>query len=1029
MSMNPMASICAMVLGLGLAVAAGAAENVSEARTAFANPGKEYSTIPFWVWNDLMTDEEISGTLQAFAAQGVRQVFVHPRPGLMTPYLSEEWFRLWKVTMAEAERLDMNVWIYDENSYPSGFAGGWVPEVMPESRGLGLVMRDSDKPGVMNENVVAVYREHDGGYEDVTEGVRAKKNLPDGKYLIALLQRSNSSPWFGGKWYVDLLRPGVTEKFLELTLDPYLRELPNDIGKRIPGSFTDEPHLSPAGGFHWTPDLPKVFEKRWGYSILDVLPSLTKPVGEWKQVRHNYYQVLLELFIDRWAKPYFEYCTKNHLEFTGHYWEHSWPDCGSAPDNMAMGAWQHRPGIDILFNQYDEGPHAQFGNVRAVLELASVANQMGWRRTLCETYGGSGWDARFEDLKRIGDWVEVLGVNTINEHLSHVTLRGARKGDYPPSFSYHTPWWEAYHVMEGYFTRVSYALSQGQQINRILVIEPTTTVWMYQGQGGRETAEQIGNTFQKLVTDLAKAQIEYDIGCEDIMARNGAVEGKTLLVGRRNYDLVVIPPLTENLNARTAELLEGYLAGGGQVISCDATPPACVDAKPSERGAALARQSGWTHQAPEGLADALRAKGTDGFAVLRAADDAGILYHHRRQLGDADLVFLVNTSNTSPTSGIIQSAMHRVEEWDLHTGAVRPYAFAKSSDGVTTEFALPPCGSLLLCLPKEAGKPAASKPETRTAIAAAGPMRIKVADPNVLTVDFVDFTAGGDTQAAIYCDRAAALAFKKNGMERNPWDHAVQFQDEFLSKTFSSDSGFTVSYRFTIEGAAPETLYFVAERPDLYTITCNGKAVAAAPGEWWLDRAFGKIDIRGAAIVGENIVTLVASPFSVFHEVAAAYVVGDFSVKPVEKGFVITPKQEIGLGPWKTQGLPLYGGGVSYAATFKVASASGKHVVRLGEWYGSVAKVTVNGKVAGYVYAPPAECDVTGLMVSGDNIIEVTVFGTLKNTLGPHHGDPPLGFASPGSFEKAPETGPPAGAAYSTIDYGLFAPFVLERLE
>ena len=71
---------------------------------------------------------------------------MHPRPGLMTPYLSEEWFRLWKVALKEAERLDMNVWIYDENSYPSGFAGGFVPDAMPESRGKGLEIREQQSP-------------------------------------------------------------------------------------------------------------------------------------------------------------------------------------------------------------------------------------------------------------------------------------------------------------------------------------------------------------------------------------------------------------------------------------------------------------------------------------------------------------------------------------------------------------------------------------------------------------------------------------------------------------------------------------------------------------------------------------------------------------------------------------------------------------------------------------------------------------------------------------------------------------------
>ena len=66
----------------------------------------------------MLTDEQIRATMRDLAQQKVKQVWVHPRPGLMTPYLSDEWFQLWKVALDEAKRLDMNVWIYDENSYP-----------------------------------------------------------------------------------------------------------------------------------------------------------------------------------------------------------------------------------------------------------------------------------------------------------------------------------------------------------------------------------------------------------------------------------------------------------------------------------------------------------------------------------------------------------------------------------------------------------------------------------------------------------------------------------------------------------------------------------------------------------------------------------------------------------------------------------------------------------------------------------------------------------------------------------------------
>jgi hypothetical protein len=71
---------------------------------------------------------------------------------------------------------------------------------------------------------------------------------------------------------------------------------------------------------------------------------------------------------------------------------------------------------------------------------------------------------------------------------------------------------------------------------------------------------------------------------------------------------------------------------------------------------------------------------------------------------------------------------------------------------------------------------------------------------------------------------------------------------------------------------------------------------------------------------------------------------------------------------------------------------------------------------------------VTKQIKNGDNDIEVTVIGTLKNTLGPHHGNPGLGSAWPGMFQRGPNPGPPPGEAYSTVGYGLFEPFMLKQM-
>ncbi len=1000
------------------------ADDSAAMKAMFAHPPREFASAPLWVWNDLLTEDEVIATMRDLAGQGVRQVFVHPRPGLMTAYLSPDWFRLWKACIAEAERLDMNVWIYDENSYPSGFAGGFVPEAMPESRGHGAHLKEAKRIEKLDDNALAAYKLDGGACENITERARKGESFPEGSYLVALIEESKPSPWFAGKYYVDLLYPGVTEKFLDITLGAYHRELGGALGTRVPGSFTDEPHLAPAGGLHWTADFAGVFGTRWGYSLVDTLPGLFQETGDWKRVRHNYFQVLSDLFVERWAKPYSEYCERLGIEFTGHYWEHSWPDCVSVPDNMAMYMWHQRPSIDILFNQYNEGVHAQFGNVRSVIELASVANQMGRKRTLCETYGGSGWDMRFEDFKRLGDWVCVLGVNTIDEHLSHITIRGARKRDYPPTFSYHEPWWDAYHVLESYFTRLMMALSRGEQMNTILVLEPTTTVWMYQTTG-RDRADAIGETFQQLVVSLAKAQVEFDLGSENIMAQHGSVDGKALVVGHRRYDTVVLPASMENLNAKTCELLEAFAKAGGAIVSVDALPPALIDGQPSERGQTLAKSPVWSHVESSDLAPFLKGRQGQGFAIVRAQEDKGTLYHMRRKLDDGDLVFLSNTSNDAPTAGQIASDAHGVQQWDCATGEIAPYSFASDKDGVAVSFNLPPCGSLLLFFSKQSCESvtAAASPSVR--VEPAGPMDARRCDPNVLTLDYMDVSAGGETKTDLHFHRANTFAFQKNGMSANPWDHAVQFGDEFMRKTFPADSGLEAAYKFTIKGAVPSSLYFVIERADLYTVTCNGKPVSAPEGQWWLDRSFGKIDITAAAKAGENEVRLKASPFSVFHELECAYVLGEFALQPAAKGFAIVPAQPLKAGAWNEQGCPLYGHHVAYTQAFNVAQPKGRYVVALPSWYGSVAKVLVNGSEAGYIFHQPFECDVTKLLVPGENRVEVVVCGTLKNTMGPHHGNQPLGFASPGSFHKGAETGPPPGAEYDSVKYGLFAPFEL----
>ena len=1204
---------------LSIAGATNAADDSTTAKALFKNPSRDFSTGPLWVWNDLLTEHQIRETLQDLARQKVKQVWVHPRPGLMTPYLSEDWFRLWKVSLEEARRLDMNVWIYDENSYPSGFAGGFVPRAMPESRGRGLTFRSEKSAPKWSENLVGVYRLAGTNFDNVTASVKASENLPDGEYLVATEVRDQNNGWHAGGPYVNLLSPGVTEKFLEITLEPYRKNFAGEFGKRIPGVFTDEPNVRPVGDFPWSEFLLAEFKKRWGYDLLDHLASLSKPVGDWRRVRHNYFQVVHEQFVEHWARPYHDYCATNHLEWTGHYWDHEWPNCVGVPDNMAMYAWHQRPAIDCLMNQYAEHTHGQFGNIRMVRELSSVANQLGDKRTLCEIYGAGGWDLRFEDMKRIGDWLQVLGVNTLNEHLSYVTIRGARKRDHPQSFSYHEPWWDAYHLNATYFTRLSAALTRGQQINRVLVLEPTTTAWMYQGDGAR--LNQIGDSFFKLLMALEAAQIEYDIGDEDIIARYGSPGSRTINVanrgviphgiriGQREYDTLIIPPFNENLNRTTKALLDkvaiGQFVPGAMFTYLDGT----AQAKPHSFDWISENLQPWLDNF---VSDLKAAQKESGFAIERTPKDPGILFHHRRQLEDGDLLFLVNTSAAQRSSGVIFTKLQSAEQWNLNTGEISPYPIVADPRGSAVKFELPPSGSLLLFLSK---KPSAflPLPEMATRIEPAGDMSIRRVQPNVLTLDYVDISAGDTTRTNVYFYEANQLAWRKNGMDRNPWDSAVQFKDELIRKIFPTNSGFVASYRFKIQDQIPANLAIVIERPDLYTITCNGTSIKARKGDWWLDKAFGRMPIAKQARLGENAVTIKASPFTIYHELESAYLLGDFSLTPANSGFVVSADHPIELGSiaaglehginpdgtmwlsagigfenyppdnapfvifdlgadvdlsavkiwnynenhvrdltsrgareiritgatsakpddfnlalgdhtlrkangqpsgaqtlelkatkvrlikvevlsnhrgvrypvegepadngfvglaevqflnrsagkisnvkiarcssqltsrerpashlvdgsglesgkrgWNAQGHPFYAAGVGYRQNFFLAKPTGRYVVSLAGWQGSVAEVKVNGKRAGWISAPPFECDVSSHLRKGNNAVEVVVIGTLKNTLGPHHGNPVVGSAWPGNFQQGPASAPP-GDRYHTLAYGLFEPFNLRQ--
>ena len=257
-------------------------DSVGRLSTLFPKPPAEFSTLPFFVWNGEVNEAMIDRELRDFSQQGIQGFIIHPRPGLMTDYLSGRWFQLVRYTVDRAKKLGMEVWLYDENSYPSGFAGGHVPAEMPESFNQGQGLTRSDRGPCK----ILLHRVGDR-FEDVTG---TTDFTGPGYYCYALTQYPVRA-WNAGYSYVDLILPGVTQKFIDITMvRGYQKALGPDLGHIVPGVFSDEPNINPPtrGAMRYTPDLFDQFQKRWGYDLKTNLPSLFEEIGDWRRIRHNY---------------------------------------------------------------------------------------------------------------------------------------------------------------------------------------------------------------------------------------------------------------------------------------------------------------------------------------------------------------------------------------------------------------------------------------------------------------------------------------------------------------------------------------------------------------------------------------------------------------------------------------------------------------------------------------------------------------------------------------------------------------------
>lgn len=939
-----------------------------------------HGSIPFWSWNDKLDEAELRRQIGVMHGLGMNGFFMHARGGLETEYLSDEWFSCVDACVDEAKKYGMEAWSYDENGWPSGFAGGKLLEDR-KNHATFLTYEKTDVYPENTEHVLGVYTLSDNQLTRVSAPVAGA----DAYHVIR--QAWDSS-------YVDTLDASITEKFLRETHEAYRSRVGKaDFGHAMPGFFTDEPQYY-RWGTVWSDTMPNEFEKAYGYSVFDRLPALFIDFDGDREFRYDYWKLCHTLFINHWVKPVYTWCEENGCRLTGHAVEETslagqMMCCGGV---MPFYEYEHIPGIDYLGRGLSDDV--------APKQLGSVCAQLGKKKALSEMFACCGWDVTPTELKRIAELQYVGGVNVMCQHLYAYSIRGQRKRDYPANYSEHLPWQKQMAVFDRYFNHLGYLLSLGEEEVNTLVIHPIHAAYLtYKRQGEYQSVKEVEDAFHALSNKLSGAQIPYHWGDESMMARLAHVEGSTMIVGKCAYRYVIVPSF-DTIDASTAALLKTFIENGGKVW-CFGDKPTRIDGRPAQDRLAWLRDTA----SFEEIAAAADVK-------VHAEEKQSSLRQMVRNTPAGKLVYLVNLGNDARTDVTVSvSGVRCMAEIDLDTLEAKPVRGRCTDDGfvITQDFA--PSASHLYIESTDCAPvcPCTPKPEKKR-IVPDRPYTLASMPENQLTIDrFAVSFDGGKTyseERPLECIRDRLLRDRYQG-------HVT------LKAVFRAEE-------------IPASLRLVTEPLAGASYTVNGQPLTIG-SEWWLDRSFRATDILPYVRKGENEITCSFDYFQrdyvyyvlyggvseslrnclVFDtEIECFYLTGHFALKSPgafedsvresriynDTAFIITAQEQIPFGASDIVrcGYPFFAGTLQLRSTYTYRKGGAAELYVTGRY--AICEVTVNGQYAGMLMFTD-HMDLTEYLHEGENVIVLSLTNSNRNLLGPHHGhDPEPWGVGPGTF-------------------------------
>lgn len=918
----------------------------------------------FWSWNDLLHKEEIKNQLIDFSKGRFSGVVIHARAGLRIEYLSDEWFDYFEYAVEQARQLGIDVWIYDEDGWPSGFAGGKVNSLGKDYQSKTLFFTTEPEDA---QNILTAYRITDKGYIRIPSC-----EVKRGDLICAFKITPN---------YVDLLSYNVVKKFIEITHEEYKKRMGKYFGTVIKGVFTDEPQVS---NLPYSPAIVNAWKEKYGTDLLDDLYMLAVNDGEYKEFRVRYRKLISELLFNSFTSQISNWCEQNNLLFTGHFAtedglaQQMSSNCGVMYQYTAMSM----PGIDHLGKRCTSPILCK--------QVSSVANQLGRDEILSETFGCSGWQINFNELYWLWGRQNALGITKPCFHLSAYSMAGRRKRDYPAFFSYQEPWWDEFPKLMENIDGLSEFMKSGESCVDWLVISPLSSVMMnYKSQESIYYSAE----YRKLVENMLDAQLDCDLGDEKIISSLGRVESGYFIVGNARYKNLVVSEC-EKLSEDMISLLECFVLQGGIVWFINKKPLNCEYLN----GTVICNRR-------ELLQKVAQKFSLDRVFEVCNASSGKIAHNLINRTRKTDNGYITQIWSNEDFASGKYIVKYKCDNFGYTINTVNPATLERFTqktyfDGkyVCAVIELSSCANLLLELVQ--GDIKVEDNVKTEEVYDASNIKVSLTDKNSITLDYASLSV----EDGEFGESKSVIHFINK---------IYNIRKHFDS---SRDMNIRLKYSFVCdEGVNLTTLELAVEDENVTDIFVCGQKLEKIRTSWWMDKKIGVYNIGDLVKYGQNEIVLSYNiPYTdkslkkdVFEsernrfffpvEPESIYIRGNFDVSvnnvlitPYEhivdgKNFTLIPETKKTLGDLTVQNSWFYRGNAKYEFTVDCDCKKDKNILIRTE-NAKCSCVTVeanNQKIT--VINPDAYVDITKILSDGDNCVTVSLIGTNRNLLGPHH--------------------------------------------